>query len=172
MSDNTKPVITVDEMKTRAAACMTAIEAIQTRLQDGVSAGPAAAQAARLVAFAFAKQAYTMLENVNGSVQYLSAPPRTPSPEGEEKAPIDKVMDVAEQIGEKPEQELVSALVEVAQEVLESLMEQFGVEKEAIPTFLYETNAYILPVIEDMVASATAKLDEADRLTAAATPAA
>ena len=113
-----------------------------------------------------------MLENVNGSVQYLSAPPRTPSPEGEEKAPIDKVMDVAEQIGEKPEQELVSALVEVAQEVLESLMEQFGVEKEAIPTFLYETNAYILPVIEDMVASATAKLDEADRLTAAATPAA
>ncbi len=56
MSSNTKPAITVDEMKTRAAACMTSIEAIQTRLQDGVSAGPAAAQAARLVAFAFAKQ--------------------------------------------------------------------------------------------------------------------
>ncbi len=172
MSENSKPVITVDEMKTRAAACMTAIEAIQTRLEDGVSAGPAAAQAARLVAFAFAKQAYALLENVNGSVQYLSAPARTPSPEGEDKAPLDKVMDVAEQIGEKPEQELIGALVEVAQEVMESMMEQFGVEKEAIAPFLYETNAYILPVIEDMVASATAKLDEADALTAAATPAA
>jgi hypothetical protein len=171
MSGNTKPVITVDEMKARAAACQTSIEAIQTRLQDGVSAGPAAAQAARLVAFAFAKQAYTMLENVNGSVQYLSAPARTPSPEGEGKAPLDKVMDIAEQIGEKSEQDITAALVEVAQEVLEAMMEQFNVEKEAIPTFLYETNAYILPVIEDMVAAATAKLDEADALTAA-TPAA
>lgn len=172
MSGNTKPVITVDEMKARAAACMTSIEAIQTRLQDGVSAGPAAAQAARLVAFAFAKQAYSLLENVNGSVQYLSAPARTPSPEGDDKAPLDKVMDVAEQIGEKSPDELTAALVEVAQEVLEALMEQFEVEKEAITAFLYETNAYFLPVIEDMVASATAKLDEADALTAAATPAA
>lgn len=171
MSGNTKPVITVEEMKTRAAACTTSIEAIQTRLQDGVSAGPAAAQAARLVAFAFAKQAYSMLENVNGSVQYLSAPARTPSPEGEDKAPIDKVMEVAEQIGQKSAEDLTAVLVEVAQEVLDALVEQFEVEKEAIPTFLYETNAYILPVIEDMVATATAKLDEADALTAA-TPAA
>ncbi len=108
---------------------------------------------------------------MNGSVQYLSAPARTPSPEGEEKALLDKVMEVAEQIGEKTTDELTAALVEVAQEVLEALMEQFEVEKEAIPTFLYETNAYILPVIEDMVNAATAKLDEADALTAA-TPAA
>ncbi len=113
---------------------------------------PAAAQAARLVAFAFAKQAYLLIENVNGSVQYLSAPARTPSPEGDAKAPLDKVMDVAEQIGEKSVEELTAALVEVAQEVLESPAEQFEVEKEAIPAFLYETNAYILPVIEDMVA--------------------
>ncbi len=170
MSGNTKPAITVDEMKTRAAACMTSIEAIQTRLQDGVSAGPAAAQAARLVAFAFAKQAYSLIENVNGSIQYLSAPARTSSPEDQGKAPLDKVMDVAEQIGEKSVEELTAALVEVAQEVVDSLAEQFEVEKEAIPAFLYETNAYILPVIEDMVNAATAKLDEADALTAA-TPA-
>ncbi len=123
------------------------------------------------MAFAFAKQAYSMLENVNGSFQYLSAPARTPSPEGDKNAALDKVMKIAKQIGEKSEQELFGALVEVAEEVAEAMMEQFGVEKEAIPTLLYETNTYMLRVIEDMVAQAIAKLDDADALTAA-TPAA
>ncbi len=168
MSINSKPVVSVEDMKARVATCMTALMSIETRLENGVSAGPATAQAARLVGFGIAKQAGQMFKPVSDTVEYLSTPARTPSPEGEAKAPLDKVMEIAEQIGEKDEAELKGALVEVAQEVLESLMDQMGVEKEAIAPFLFETNAYMLGVLEDMVAKATAKLDEADALTAAA----
>ncbi|MCC7529396.1 MAG: hypothetical protein IT342_12805 [Candidatus Melainabacteria bacterium] len=174
MSVTSKPVTTVDDMKARVAACLTSLMSIQTRLENGVSAGPAEAQTARLVGFGIAKQAGELFKPLNDTCQYLSTPARTASPagEGEVKAPLDKVMDIAEQIGEKDEKELTGSLVEVAQEVLESLMNQMGVAKEAVAPFLFETNAYMLGIVEDMVATATAKLDEADALTAAATPAA
>jgi len=170
MSVNSKPVTSVEDMKARVAVCMASLMSIQTRLENGVSAGPATAQAARLVGFGIAKQAGQMFKPVSDTVEYLSTPARTPSPagEGEAKAPLEKVMEIAEQIGEKPESEIKGALVEVAQEVLESLMDQMGVEKEAIAPFMFETNAYMLGLLEDMVATATAKLDEADALTAAA----
>ncbi len=172
MSTNTKTAITVDDMKTRAGACLTALQSIQSRLENGVSAGPAAAQAARLVGFGIAKQAAPLLKAVSDTAEYLSAPKPAAKPEGDtdgpEKAPLEKVMEIAEQIGEKDIAEIQGALVEVAEEVLETLMGQMGVEKEAIAPFLYETNVYMLGVVEGMVAKATAKLDEADQLTAAA----
>lgn len=173
MSVNSKPVTTVDDMKARVAACLTSLMSIQTRLENGVSAGPAAAQTARLVGFGIAKQAGQLFKPLSDTTEYLSTPARPANPEGEDeaKAPLDKVMEIAEQIGEKDEKDITGALVEVAQEVLESLMNQMGVQKEAVAPFLFETNAYMLGVVEDMVATATAKLDEADALTVAATPA-
>jgi hypothetical protein len=174
MNATRKPVVSVDDMKARVATCLTSLMSIQTRLENGVSAGPAAAQTARLVGFGIAKQAGEMFKAVSDTTEYLSTPAREPKAEdeGEGKAPLDKVMEIAGQIGEKDEKEITGALVEVAQEVLDSLMEQMGVEKEAVAPFLFETNAYMLQVVEDMVSTATAKLDEADALTAAAAPAA
>lgn len=174
MSKNTKPVVTVDDMKVRVAACLSALQSIESRLENGVSAGPAAAQSARLVGFGIAKQAAPLFKAVSDTADYLSAPKPADKPEGdtaaegEAKAPLEKVMEIAEQIGEKDIAEIQGALVEVAEEVLETLMGQMGVEKEAIAPFLYETNVYMLGVVEGMVAKATAKLDEADQLTAAA----
>lgn len=174
MSSNTPAVVTVDAMKTRVAACLTALESIQTRLENGVSAGPAAAQAARLVGFGIAKQAAPLYKAVSDTSDYLSAPKPAPKPEGESaaegeaKAPLEKVMEIAGQIGQKDVAEIQGELAEVAEEVLQALMKQMGVEKEAIVPFLYETNVYMLGIVEDMVAKATAKLDEADALTAAA----
>lgn len=174
MSENTKPAVTVDDMKVRVAACLSALQSIESRLENGVSDGPAAAQAARLVGFGIAKQAAPLFKAVSDTADYLSAPKPAAKPEGDAAsegaadAPLEKVMEIAGQIGKKDVAEIQSALAEVAEEVLNMLMKQMGVEKEAIAPFLYETNVYMLEVVEGMVAKATAKLDEADALTAAA----
>jgi hypothetical protein len=174
MTANTKPAVTVEEMKVRVAAVLTGLQSIESRLENGVSAGPATAQAARLVGFGIAKQAASLYKAVSDTADYLSAPKPAAKPEGEgaaegeAKAPLEKVMEIAGQIGEKDAAEIQGALAEVAEEVLQTLMRQMGVEKEAIAPFLYETNVYMLGVVEDMIAKATAKLDEADALTAAA----
>lgn len=171
MNANAKPVLSVDDMKTRVAACLASMQSIESRLENGVSAGPASAQAARLVGFGIAKQAATLYKAVADTTDYLSAPKPPAKAEnaepGECKEPLEKVVEIAGQIGDKSISEIQGALAEVAEEILNSVMSQMGVEKEAVVPFLYDTNAYMLQVVEDMLATATAKLDEADALTAA-----
>jgi len=142
-----KPTLTVEQMNEKFQVLTASVESIGSRLQEELTAGPAPAQTARLVAMALAKQAESMLGNVGGSLQYLNKP---------------------EQSDESDDSNPLGALVEVAEEVLESMVEQLGVEKEAIAPFLYEANGTMIPVIEDLVTRANGKLAEAEALTKAA----
>ena len=141
MKDTEMPV---EKMNEKYDALMRSIEEMQGSIQQGLTDGPAPAQAARLVALGLAKQAYSMLENVAGSLQCLRAPATDGGVENDH-----------------PLKELVS----IAEEVLEELCEQYGVQKEAIAPFLYETTAAVLPIIETLVTKAQEKLREADELT-------
>jgi hypothetical protein len=178
MSNTQIAVITVADIQTRAAALQTALEAIQSRLEDGVSAGPVNAQTARLVGYALAKEAGKMLENIAQSAQYLSAPAvSAPQPAAEGAEPGEK-KDVFESLTDIVDgmmtdgsnmAETVAKLTSLASEVAEMVADQFGVEKEAIAPMVYQTTVIFLPIAEDLVAKATAQLDNADALTAAAT---
>lgn len=136
-------IIPIEEAKARFEAMQTSLEALQTELQEKLVSGPVAAQTARLVAFALAKQAYSILENVGGSLQYMT--PRQPGEEGENP---------------------LAALIDVAEEVVSAMMAQFGVTKEAITPFLGQTNSIMIPLAEDLLAKAKAKLAEAESLSA------
>ena len=134
----------VDEMNKKYDALMRTIEEIQTGIAQGLADGPAAAQSARLVALALSKQAYSMLENITGSLQSM----RGPTADGavEDSHPLKE-------------------LVSIAEEVMEELQEEYGVQKEAIAPFMYETTVVILPIVDSLVAKAQEKYLEAYELT-------
>lgn len=135
---------TIDETKAKLEGFVASLTAIQTSIEEnGVAGGPVAAQSARMVAFACARAAGEMIQQLSGTVQYLSP-------------------------AEKPADDLVGALVELAAEVSEAIMSQYGIEKEAVIPFLLETNDTMLPICETLVNTAVAKMAEADALTAAA----
>lgn len=138
----------LDDINNRVQTIVTKIEGIQSALNDSLTEGPVAAQTACLVAFALAKQAYSMVEQIGQTVQYLSKP------------------DSLEDNADGDSENIFDALVEVASEILEAMTEQFGVEKAAITPFLYETTVIMLPVVEDLVARAEAKIELAAGLSA------
>lgn len=142
------PTLTVEEMNAKYQSSMCAVEQIQNVLREKLSSGPAAAQANRLVAMGLAKQAYAMLENVGSTLQYLNTP----------EFPVDAETN-------NP----LAALVHVAEEIVEALMDQFGVEKEAVVPFIYGMNVIMIPVIDDLLTTAQKKLAEANALTEATT---
>ena len=150
---DTATAMTLAEMQSSNDAIASRIEAIQTVLNDKLAEGPAAAQAARLVAFAMAKQAYAMAEQLGESLQYLSRP---------------EVEDSDETDADGAEGGLFEALIEMAEGVAEMMAEQFGVEPEAIQPFIYETCTTMIPVIEGLLDKAEAKLADADRIAAEA----
>lgn len=152
---DTATAMTLAEMQSSNDAIASRIEAIQTVLNDKLAEGPAAAQAARLVAFAMAKQAYAMAEQLGESLQYLSRP------EVDESDDADSDADGAEG-------GLFEALIELAEGVAEMMAEQFGVEPDAIQPFIYETCTTMIPVIEGLLDKAEAKLADADRIAAEA----
>lgn len=141
------PTLTVEEMNAKYQSSISVIEQIENVLQEKLASGPAAAQANRLVAMGLAKQANAMLENVGSTLQYLNTP----------EFPVDAETN-------NP----LAALVHVAEEIVEALMDQFGVEKEAVVPFIYGMNAIMLPVIDDLLTKAQEKLTEANALTEAA----
>lgn len=149
----TDTAVTLPEMQSSFRTITARIEAIQTVLNDKLAEGPAAAQAARLVAFAMAKQAYTMAEQLGESLQYLSRPEVDESDEAD---------------ADGTEDGLFEALIEMAEGVAEMMAEQFGVEPEAIQPFIYETCTTMIPVIEGLLDKAEAKLADADRIAAEA----
>lgn len=151
---DTATAVTLPEMQSSFGAITARIEAIQTVLNDKIAEGPAAAQAARLVAFAMAKQAYSMAEQLGESLQYLSKP---------EADDADADTD-----GTAAEGGLFEALIEMAEGVAEMMAEQFGVQPEAIQPFIYETCTTMIPVIEGLLDKAEAKLADADRIAAEA----
>lgn len=138
-------ILTVDAMKAKVTEINAALEEIQETLSAKLTDGSAQAQAKRLVAFALAKQATGIFEQVAGSVEYLSAPAKS-----------------------EPSDGLLGSLVQVAEEMAEAIMAQFGVQQEAIAPFALETNSIMLPVVEDLVSRSKAALAEADALDAAA----
>jgi hypothetical protein len=131
--------MTIDEMKARAATLQADFEGLQAQLEVKISHGPAAAQSARLVAFALVKQAYSLFENVAGPLVYLSQP----------EAPAD-----GDSIG--------SCVVVMLDAVVKVMKDQFGVEEAAIAPFVYEINSIFISVIEDLLAKAKVKLAEAE----------
>ncbi len=178
MSNTQIAVISLADIQTRATALQTALEAIQSRLENGVSAGPVNAQTARLVGYALAKEAGPMLEKISQSVQYLSAPtpaPTEPAADGAEPAEKKDVFaSLADIVGEMKMDgsnmaETVAKLASLASEVAEMVADQYGVEKEAIAPMVYQTTCVFLTIAEDLVAKSTAQFDIADALTAAAT---
>lgn len=175
MSNSQIVVIALADLKTRTEALTPALEAIQARLADGVSAGPANAQAARLVGYALAKQSGEIVQQLVQSVQFLSAPAPEPAAEGaepaEKKDVMESILDVAGTIALDGSNatEVVAKLASLAAEVVEMIADQFGVEKEAIPAMVYQTSSVFLPIAEDLLAKAKAQFDIADALTAAAT---
>ena len=149
----TATAVTLPEMQSSFEAITARIQAIQTVLTEKIAEGPAAAQTARLVAFAMAKQAYSMAEQLGESLQYLSKPE------------VDETDDAD---AESAEGGLFEALIELAEGVAEMMAEQFGVQPEAIQPFLYETCTTMIPVIEGLLDKAEAKLADADRIAAEA----
>ena len=149
----TDSAVTLPEMQSSFRTITARIEAIQTVLNDKLAEGPAAAQAARLVAFAMAKQAYAMAEQLGESLQYLSRPEVDESDEAD---------------ADGTEDGLFEALIEMAEGVAEMMAEQFGVEPDAIQPFIYETCTTMIPVIEGLLDKAEAKLADADRIAAEA----
>lgn len=149
---DTATAVTLPEMQSSFGTITARIQAIQTVLTEKIAEGPAAAQTARLVAFAMAKQAYSMAEQLGESLQYLSKPEA----------------DAADADDESAEGGLFEALIELAEGVAEMMAEQFGVQPEAIQPFIYETCTTMIPVIEGLLDKAESKLADADRIAAEA----
>lgn len=177
MSNSQIAVISLADIQTRTAALQTALEAIQARLADGVSAGPVNAQTARLVGYALAKEAGPMLEKISQSVQYLSAPtPAAAEPAAEGAEPAEKkdvFASLEDIVGEMKMDgsnmaETVAKLASLAGEVAQMVADQYDVSVEAIAPMVYQTTCVFLTIAEDLVAKSTAQFDNADALTAAA----
>ena len=120
------------------------IEQIRTTLQDGLASGPAVAQAARQVALALATQTSLLLAGVGEMIQSVSKPEGTADTETDHPS---------------------AAFVQVAQEVVQAITDECGVDKEAIPPYLCEVIAIMIPVIEDLVTTANEKIAQANALT-------
>lgn len=146
---NRTTLISVAEMNTMIASQKGDLAEIETTLQQklGTGTGTAAAQSKRLVAFALAKQAAAMLEQAASSVEYLNVPADSSS---EETAP------------ETDDTGLLGGLVKMAAEIAVAIAESLGVDAEAIPPFLIESNSIMLPLSGDMINQAKEKLVEAD----------
>lgn len=138
-----KSTMTVEEMNAKYQAAIAVLEQMEIVLEEKLTAGPAAAQANRLVAMGLARQANAILNQVGELLQYLSAPETPVAAESED---------------------LLSNLAHIAEEFVEELMDQFGVDKEAIVPFVYEISAIMIPVSEDLLAKAQEKLAIADAL--------
>jgi hypothetical protein len=138
------------EMNNRVSALKASLLEIQTILQEkmGNSSAPVKAQSARLVAFALAKAAAPLVENIEGTLAFLSPPPAAETPE------------VA------TDDSLLGQLIQVATAIARDLAGQLDVAEEAIAPFLVETNSIMLVSAEEMINQARAKLAEADTFTA------